>query len=148
MFQVSFPAAESYAQNNASGYPLIQWIHLFGVYKTDGFYAAQFAKQDTKGTTFFFFTTVSTICCLIRHTCCPHALDVEESMLWNEGIGFFGTIFWDIVLVIVLSFHRHNLIVRGLGYPPQVGVQIAFVFSTFFCWLVLALLCICPNFYP
>lgn len=81
----SFPAALSYAQSNASGYPLIQWLSLFGIRKTEGTATALFFDEDD-----------------------------GEANEWVVGIGFLGTIFWDIVLVVTLSFHRYNLLRRGL----------------------------------
>jgi hypothetical protein len=46
---VSYPAAVSYAGNNATGYPIIQWLSLFGVRKMKGFSAAEFGGDNDVG---------------------------------------------------------------------------------------------------
>ena len=64
---------------------------MFGIYKTDSSYTAEFFQPDTESN------------------------DSERS---DNGLAFFGIIFWDVVLVLALSFHRHNLVCRGLWWDP------------------------------
>ena len=37
---------------------------------------------------------------------------------WASGIGFLSYVFWDIIVVLALSFQRHNLVSRGLWHKP------------------------------